>query len=121
MMGFTDWMMKRMMSGMTKEEKQEMMGKMMDEFFVDFTREDMMEMRATMMLQMMESMMGDGETPCPMGKLFKAGEANEQDFHGICAKMMEGVDFEKMMGQFSGSAEAFPCCTPTGDETAEEA
>jgi hypothetical protein len=43
-MGIKSWLMNRNIKKMSKEEKQEMMGKMMDTFFASMTVEEKKEM-----------------------------------------------------------------------------
>ena len=47
-------MMESMMGGMSKEEREEMMGKMMEKFFAGMTAEDKQRMMEQMMPKMME-------------------------------------------------------------------
>jgi len=55
-MGLRDWMMKRTIRKMSKEEKLKMMDKMMDEFFASMTAEEKKEMMKQMMPKMMDKM-----------------------------------------------------------------
>nr|MDO8099383.1 hypothetical protein [Candidatus Njordarchaeota archaeon] len=55
-LGLKEWCMKRMVRGMSKEEKQSMMEKMMDEFFASMTSEEKKELMKQMMPKMMEKM-----------------------------------------------------------------
>ena len=55
-MGLKDWMMKRTIRKMSKEEKLKMMDKMMDEFFASMTAEEKKEMMEKMMPKMMDKM-----------------------------------------------------------------
>ncbi len=77
-------MMKFMMDRMSKEDKLEMMDKMMDDFFSDFTPEDMGQMMMSKMPKM-------------MGKMFDGGDF--KDMMGMC----ESEEFKaqiKEMGDF---------------------
>ncbi len=56
-MSIEEWYMKRMVKGMSKEEKQNMMNKMMDEFFASMPPEEKKELMKQMMPRMMEKMM----------------------------------------------------------------
>jgi len=49
--------MRRLVKGMSREEKQSMMGKMTDEFFASMTSEEKKELMKQMMPKMMEKMM----------------------------------------------------------------
>jgi len=60
-MGLKDWMMKRTIRKMSKEEKLKMMDKMMDEFFASMTAEEKKEMMSSMMPMMKEMMGGERE------------------------------------------------------------
>ena len=67
-MGMMDKMMGLMMGRMSKEEKKEMMGGVMDKFFADMTAEDKGKMMMEMMPKMMMGMMGDSESVCKNGQ-----------------------------------------------------
>ena len=56
-MGLREWFMRRTVKGMSSEEKESMMGKMMDEFFASMTSEEKKELMAKMMPEMMEKML----------------------------------------------------------------
>jgi hypothetical protein len=60
-MGVMDKIMGVMMGRMSKGEKEEMMGKMMEKFFTDMTAEDKQKMMGEMMPKMMMGMMSEGE------------------------------------------------------------
>jgi len=60
-LGLKEWYMKRVVRGMSKEEKQSIMCEMMDEFFANMTSEEKKELMKQMMLKMMEKIM-DGMT-----------------------------------------------------------
>lgn len=53
-MGMMDWMMEKMMNGMSKEDKETMMDGAMAKMMGDMTVEEKQEMMATMMPKMME-------------------------------------------------------------------
>jgi len=53
-MGMMDWMMGKMMKGMSKEEKEAMMDSAMAKMMADMTTAEKQEMMATMMPKMME-------------------------------------------------------------------
>jgi hypothetical protein len=56
-LGLKEWYMKRMVRGMSSEEKQSMMEKMMDEFFASMTSEERKELMKQMMPKMLEKIM----------------------------------------------------------------
>lgn len=56
-MGIKGWFMKRTVRGMSGEEKESMMEKMMEEFFAGMTSEEKKGLLQQMMPQMMENMM----------------------------------------------------------------
>ena len=74
-MEMMDKMMESMMSGMSKEEKEEMMGKMMEKFFADMTAEDKRKMMEQMMPKMMEGVnMMDMMPRMMMGMMSSGGK-----------------------------------------------
>jgi hypothetical protein len=69
--------MESMMSGMSKEEKEEMMGKMMEKFFAGMTADDKQKMMQQMMPKMMEGVsMMDMMSKMMMGMMSR-GEKTE--------------------------------------------
>jgi len=111
-MGLKEWYMKRMVRGMSREEKQSMMEKMMDEFFASMTSEDKKELMKQMMPKMMEKMM-EGMTaedkqelmgsmmPSMMTQMF-AGMKDEEK-----SKIMEKM-MPTMMSQMFGGEGGMP-------------
>lgn len=88
-MGLKEWYMKRTVREMSKEEKQGMMEKMMDEFFASMTSEEKKELMQQMMPKMMEGMTAEDKQelmshmmPAMMSKMF-GGEG------GIPNRMMQ--------------------------------
>ncbi len=93
-----------MIGGMSKEEKLEMMDKMMEEFFSGFSEEDKKDMMMNMMPKMMSQMMGSGGMDGMMGGMFKTGEKGEADMKEMmefCSQMMEGADEKDMTGMMN--------------------
>lgn len=98
--------MKVMIAGMSKEEKLEMMDKMMEQFFAGLSEEDKKEMMMNMMPKMMSQMMGGGGMAGMMEGMFKPGEKGETDMKEMmefCSQMMEGAggqDMTEMMNRY---------------------
>jgi hypothetical protein len=76
-MEMMDKMMESMMSGMSKEEKEEMMGKMMEKFFAGMTTEDKQKMMERMMPKMMEGVNMMDMMPKMMMGIMSRGEKTE--------------------------------------------
>jgi len=89
--------MKRMVRGMSKEEKQSIMEKMMDEFFASMTSEDKKELMSSMMPAMMTQMFG-GESGMPsmMMQMMKSmmGGEKEKEKHQTMPIMETEEDFK---------------------------
>ena len=93
-MGLRDWMMKRTMRKMSKEEKLKMMDKMMDEFFASMTAEEKKEMMEKMMPKMMD-------------KMFEgmSGEDKREMMASMMPKMMSSMMPEMMREMMGGERE----------------
>jgi hypothetical protein len=76
-MEMMDKMMESMMSGMSKEEKEQMMGKMMEKFFAGMTVEDKQKMMEQMMPKMMEGVNMMDMMPRMMMGMMSGGEKME--------------------------------------------
>jgi len=123
-----EWYMKRMVKGMSKEERQSMMVKMMDMFFGSMTVEEKKDFMKQMMPKMMEKMM-EGMTaedkqelmssmmPTMVSQMF-GGESGEGGMPQMMMQMMKS-----MMGSKKGQtksakgaqedfrpSEICPCC-----------
>lgn len=90
-MGIKSWLMNRNIKKMSKEEKQEMMEKMMDTFFASMTAEEKKEMMEKMMPQMMGKMF-EGMTAEDRGKLMAS----------MMPKMMSSMMPEMMREMMGG-------------------
>jgi len=112
-LGLKEWYMKRMVRGMTSEEKQSMMEKMMDEFFASMTSEQKKELMEKMMLKMTEKMM-EGMTsedkqelmasmmPAVMSQMF----GGEGGMPSMMMQMMRSMMSSEREGE---SGNAHPC------------
>lgn len=86
-MTMMDKMMEFMMGRMSKEEKEGMMSKMMDEFFADFTPKDKRKMMEGMMPKMMEGVNMMEMMPKMMKSMMGRSEG-ESGMMGMMSKMM---------------------------------
>lgn len=121
-MGFKDRMMKIMIGRMSKEEKLDMMDKMMEEFFSGFANEEKGEMMMNMMPKMMSQMMGGGGMAGMMEGMFGAGEEMEthmNEMMEMCGQMMAGHDGD-FESQMMNRCMEFMKSRIEGEETGEE-
>jgi len=105
-LGLKEWYMKRMVRGMSREEKQSMMEKMMGEFFASMTSEEKKELMKQMMPKMMEKMM-EGMTvedkqelmgsmmPAMMSQMF----GGEGTMPSMMMQMMKGMMSSEKEGE----------------------
>ena len=103
--------MKRMVRGMSREEKQSMMEKMMDEFFASMTSEDKKELMKQMMPKMMEKMMEGMSTEDKqelMGSMMPAMMSQMFGGEGGMPSMMMQMMRSMMGGQKEGEKEERP-------------
>lgn len=115
-------MMKVMIGGMSKEEKLEMMDKMMEEFLSGFTGEEKMEMMMGMMPKMMSQMMGGGDIGMMEG-MFGAGgegESRMKEMMEFCGQMMEGHDVDFRTQMMNRCMEFMKSMMGRGGETGED-
>ncbi|MCP8312835.1 MAG: hypothetical protein H3Z53_00455 [archaeon] len=103
--------MKRMVKGMSREEKQSMMAKMMDEFFASMTSEEKKDLMKQMMPKMMEKMM-EGMTVKDkqelMGSMMPAMMSQMFGGEGGMPSMMMQTMKGMMGGEKKGEEGEFP-------------
>jgi predicted GTPase len=98
-----------MMGRMSKEEKEEMMGKMIDKFFSDMTVDDRKKMMAEMMPKMMEGINMMEMMPQMMMSMMGGGEG-EGGMMGMMSKMMGGGKETEMPMMPQMMMEMMPQC-----------
>ncbi len=112
-----------MIGRMSKEEKLEMMDKMMEEFFSGFSDKEKLEMMMNMMPKMMSQMMGGGGMAGMMEGMFGAGEegqARMKEMMEFCGQMMEGQDDEFESQMIKRCLEFMRSRTEGGTQAGEE-
>ena len=88
-----------MIGGMSKEERLEMMGNMMEKFFADMTVEDKQRMMEQMMPRMMEGInMMEMMPRMMMGMMGGAAGECGGDMSGMMSQMMGGGEGHGMCG-----------------------
>jgi len=84
-----DKMMESMMAGISKEDREKMMGKMMEKFFAGMTAEDKQKMMEQMMPKMMEGInMMDMMPKMMMGMMFGGEKAGMPKMPQMMPEMM---------------------------------